>query len=198
MKVVNTSTVLIILAILSAAFLIYMGGYLIAEQLKRAVPDDAFRLAAKRLSRLAEKRLSEPDDPIKTVVTTVTYLVQDQTSNLQPGDVEVYAINSKMCDQLFQVFEDINLKYINRAKETNDKPAVSLRVNRIETPPEFIGTINHGIIVEVTFTAKIDSTFIPNTDQYIMRSIALKVTDIIGAEPNLTVICIGMNVSNPM
>lgn len=198
MKVVNTSTVLIILAILSAAFLIYMGGYLIAEQLKRAVPDDAFRLAAKRLSRLAEKRLSEPDDPIKAVVTTVTYLVQDQTSNLQPGDVEVYAINSKMCDQLFQVFEDINLKYINRAKETNDKPAVSLRVNRIETPPEFIGTINHGIIVEVTFTAKIDSTFIPNTDQYIMRSIVLKVTDIIGAEPNLTVICIGMNVSNPM
>ena len=190
MKVVNTSTVLIILAILSAAFLIYMGGYLIAEQLKRAVPDDAFRLAA--------KRLSEPDDPIKAVVTTVTYLVQDQTSNLQPGDVEVYAINSKMCDQLFQVFEDINLKYINRAKETNDKPAVSLRVNRIETPPEFIGTINHGIIVEVTFTAKIDSTFIPNTDQYIMRSIVLKVTDIIGAEPNLTVICIGMNVSNPM
>lgn len=198
MKVVNTSTVLIILAILSAAFLIYMGGYLIAEQLKRAVPDDAFRLAAKRLSRLAEKRLSEPDDPIKTVVTTVTYLVQDQTSNLQPGDVEVYAINSKMCDQLFQVFEDINLKYINRAKETNDKPAVSLRVNRIETPPEFIGTLNRGIIVEVTFTAKIDSTFIPNTDQYIMRSIALKVTDIIGAEPNLTVICIGMDVSNPM
>ena len=61
---VNTSTVLIILAILSAGFLIYMGGYLVAEQLKRAVPhmDDAFRLAA--------KRLSEPDDPIKTVVTT--------------------------------------------------------------------------------------------------------------------------------
>lgn len=189
---INISAVLIILAILSAAFLIYMGGYLIAEQLKRAVPhmDDAFRLAA--------KRLSEPDDPIKTVITTVTYLVQGQASNLQPGDVEVYAISSKMCDQLFQVFEDINLKYINRAKETDDKPAVSLRVNRIETPPEFIGTINHGIIVEVTFTAKIDSTFIPNTDQYIMRSIALKVTDIIGAEPNLTVICIGMNVSNPM
>lgn len=189
---INASAIIIILAILSAGFLIYMGGYLIAEQLKRAVPhmDDTFRLAA--------KRLSEPDDPIKTVVTTVTYLVQDQTSNLQPGDVEVYAISSKMCDQLFQVFEDINLKYINRAKETDDKPAVSLRVNRIETPPEFIGTINHGIIVEVTFTAKIDSTFIPNTDQYIMRSIALKVTDIIGAEPNLTVICIGMNVSNPM
>lgn len=192
MRVADTSTVLIILAILSAGFLIYMGGYLIAEQLKRAVSymDDA--------SRLAVKRLSEPDDPIKAVVTTVTYLVQDQTSNLQPGDVEVYAISSKMCDQLFQVFEDINLKYINRAKETGDKPAVSLRVNRIETPPEFIGAINHGIIVEVTFTAKIDSTFIPNTDQYIMRSIALKVTDIIGAEPNLTVICIGMNVSNPM